>query len=75
MDLLLEMLEVAPCVMRRSILRIVSDILENRDLVVHARLWRSPKVTPPPLGPIHIYVPSLICTLSYPYPTLSSPTT
>ena len=59
---------MAPCVMRRSILRIVSDILENRDLVVHARLWRSPKVTPPPP-----WAYPYICTLSYMYPLLPIP--
>ena len=26
-----------------QVLRVISDILENRDLVVHARLWKSPK--------------------------------
>ena len=43
LDLLFEMIEVAPSVLRIQVLRIVSDILENRDLVVHAKLWRSPK--------------------------------
>ena len=68
MDLLLEMMEVAPCVLRISILRIVSDILENRDLVVHARLWRSPKVTTLGLSVCISYL--LISYLPTPYLTI-----
>jgi hypothetical protein len=42
-DALLELLEVAPFVLRIKILRLLSDLFLNRLLVTYANAWRSPK--------------------------------
>ena len=37
LDILLEQLETSPCVLRLQILRVLSDLLENADMVPHVR--------------------------------------
>jgi hypothetical protein len=46
----LELLETSPCVLRFQVLRLLSDLLENNDMVVFVRAWRSPKTMRLELG-------------------------
>eukprot|EP00596_Hydrurales_sp_CCMP1899_P003438 CAMPEP_0119047960 /NCGR_PEP_ID=MMETSP1177-20130426/56021_1 /TAXON_ID=2985 /ORGANISM="Ochromonas sp, Strain CCMP1899" /LENGTH=864 /DNA_ID=CAMNT_0007023211 /DNA_START=1185 /DNA_END=3779 /DNA_ORIENTATION=+ len=43
LEVLLELLETSPCVLRFQVIRLLSDILENSDMVSFVCAWRSPK--------------------------------
>jgi hypothetical protein len=42
-DAILELLEIAPYVLRTQLLRLISDLLENQRLLIYLHAWRSPK--------------------------------
>jgi hypothetical protein len=43
LDVLLDLVEAAPFVLRLQVLRFLSDILANHKLIVYVNAWRSPK--------------------------------